>query len=151
MKKLVEESGRNVCVLAILVIGLGWGVLPGQAASREVKNLVSQGNGLYLKRDFVGAKDKYLQAITNDSTYAVAYSDLGLACARLGDFDGAISNLQQAIILEETNKAHFLNLGKAYAMQGRYEEAISDFTAAVTWPKLQGSLLQPRLVLRPTT
>jgi tetratricopeptide (TPR) repeat protein len=104
---------------------------PCRAASPTDENLVSQGNGLYRQNDFAGAKAKYAEAVSNDNTYADAYTDLSLACARLGEFEDAVTNVQQAIALEADNQQHRLNLGKIYAMQGLYSEAVAAFTEAI--------------------
>ena len=106
---------------------------PGQcsAASQAGMNLLSQGNALYCSGQFTSARDDYLQAIATDTTYAPAFSDLGLAYAHLGSFSLAISNLQAATMLDTNTKAYWLNLGKAQAMNGQYQGAITSFTRAI--------------------
>ena len=129
MKKL---SHRRFLRIAIPVSALLLATaLMSQAADRVVKNLVSQGNSLYQQRDYAGAKDQYIQAITNDATYAMAFSDLGLACARLGEANAAVSNAQRAVQLETTNAVFLLNLGKVQAMNEQFGDAITSFTSAL--------------------
>ncbi len=97
----------------------------------EAENRVSEGNSLYLQKDYNGARQKYLVAIGTDSTYDVAHTNLGLTYAKLADFVNAVASVNEAIRLNSSEKRHFLNLGKIYAMNEQYDLAISAFTDAI--------------------
>ncbi len=115
---------RGVCLVYVLVV-------PCRAVTDAVKNLVINGNSLYLQKDFGGAQDKYNQAIGDDDTYAVAHTNLGLAYAQLGDFDEAVASAEKAIELGADEKRYRLNLGKLHAMAGRYDDANDLFAEAI--------------------
>lgn len=84
------------------------------AQSQTVKNLVSQGNALYLQGSYDEALAKYDEAIAADANYAVAHNNRGLALIRVEQVGGAIGAIGQAIALNATEKRFRLNLAKAY-------------------------------------
>src|ERR1035441_1379433 len=132
MKRQWKTTARSVSLVLLWASSVLISPVDSRAASLDAMNLVSQGNGLYCARDFVGATNYYLQAINLDTTnYPAAYADLGLALAQLGDFTGAFSSLQAAINLDSSNKVYWLNLGKVQAMNEQYADAINSFSNAL--------------------
>src|ERR1035437_9277584 len=117
--KPIQISGLKVLLPVVIFLS----ALAGrdvQAASLTVCNAISEGNARYLAGDFAGAKTKYQEAIDNDNTYPLSFTDMALACARLGQFTEAETNAQRAITLDLQETKYRLNLGKIYAMQGNY-------------------------------
>ena len=96
------------------------------AATYEVKNLVIEGNALYLNKDFSGAEIKYSEAIDEDPNWAMPYNNRGLARLKQGNFIEALSDFTKAIGLDATYVAPLLNRAKSYASQKQWTKAIAD-------------------------
>jgi tetratricopeptide (TPR) repeat protein len=70
------------------------------------------------------------RVIANDGSDAIAWTNRGVAKAKLGDFAGAIADCTRAIELAPT-VANRVNRGNAYATMHRDDEALADFDMAL--------------------
>jgi tetratricopeptide (TPR) repeat protein len=92
--------------------------------SRARKEL-DRANELIGKRDFPQAMERLNRAIAIDPSYALAYNNLGVVFARMGDRDRELEALEKAISLND----HF---GLAYVNLGRLQIATGHFPSAET-------------------
>jgi Tfp pilus assembly protein PilF len=118
----------SLTIVAVVFLAMPLSLL---AASRTVKNAVSQGNGLYYDADYSGAIAKYQTAIDEDAGYAPAWGNKALAHAKLGEFGQAETDIAQAIAVDADDARYLLNQGKILAMQGQYTNAVASFTMAL--------------------
>lgn len=77
------------------------------------------------------AKYAYTQALTYDSTFSKAHSDLSQLYEDAGELDKALSSAQKAWHYDSTNMLYRYVLGKMLVQQNRYEEARPHLKAAV--------------------
>lgn len=123
--------GRRHIPVLIALAAFALAALPRLAlgaTNYTVVNLTSQGNGLYVQRDYAGALAKYNQALAIDPNYDIAINNKALALIRLVRMSEAITAIEKAIQLKPTEKRYYLNAGKAYAHAGQYTTAIDRLT-----------------------
>ena len=84
---------------------------------------LAKANALLAKQDLQQALRRLIQAISIYPNYAIAYNNLGVVYARLGDAVHEQDALEKAILLNPDFSLAYLNLG-------RMDIAFSDFSAA---------------------
>ncbi len=84
------------------------------------------GNSRFLLKDYKGAIDSYLKAVTNDYKEAVLYNNLGKAYEQQDDREDAISAYSKALELDPAYDRALQNRGIAFFQSGNYEGAIGD-------------------------
>jgi len=95
-----------------------------------VAHFFSCGYALYEQKDFENSIKAYSISLELDE-YAGAYSNRGLAYAKLGEHDREIEDYNKAIKLNKDYAKAYYNRGIAYAKLGKYDKAIEDFNKAI--------------------
>ena len=86
---------------------------------------LERANELFRKQDLMNAIEKLRKAIAIYPAYAVAYNNLGVIYARLGDREHERDALERAISIDERFALAYVNLGKM-------DIAVGDFPSAET-------------------
>ena len=110
---------------------------PTQDSAGEVKDkaramqLKEQGNELLVKKDFMGALQKYDQAIALDPKSAVYRVNRGATLHKLGRMKEAKQELNSAIQIDKTYAKAWLRLGYAQISLDENKEAVTSLEQAV--------------------
>lgn len=108
-------------------------------SASDAQNAVAlnkEGEDAYHAGDLDGSVELYRQAIDIDSNYGQAYSNLGLAHAKLGHTAEAIWANRKAIALASgptaptVRASSFYNIAKIYESAGQYGDALQQYEAA---------------------
>jgi hypothetical protein len=118
--KRENEIDRNFAVPSVGFVSASDLGVPGRARKE-----LDRANELIGKRDFPQAMERLNKAIAIDPSYAMAYNNLGVVYARMGDRARELEALEKAISLND----HF---ALAYVNLGRLQIATAHFPSAET-------------------
>jgi len=108
-------------------------ILVVAGAQTEVRSLVRQGNGFYLRQKYEQALSFYQRAEVLEPDNLIIHYNLGNSYYRLGRYADAVSELSLATV-NKNPKARaqaFYNLGNTFYRAGRLDQAIKAFTMAL--------------------
>ena len=133
-----------VCLLAFTVV-LGGCTPAGPRALLRGERLLNEGQ-------YPEAVEQLKQAVQLQSTNALAWNYLGLACHYAGDMTNAVQAYQQALKLNRDLVETHFNLGCLWLEQNRLENAKAEFSAftlrrgnsVAGWLKLGSAQLRSR-------
>lgn len=92
-------------------------------------NYFSEGNKFYNQKDYEQAIYFYKKAISEDSSKACSYYNIGVCFIKLKKFDDAIIMLNNALSLQKESKYYF-NLAYCYTMKECFNKALRLFNLA---------------------
>jgi type IV pilus assembly protein PilF len=131
MKKLL------VILMALVLVACGTtgGKTGEDSNSRHRAKLHTElASAYYSQGQMAIALEEFTKAIGLDSSYAPAYTGLGLVHAALKQDAKAESNFKRALQLEPENSEAHNNYGTFLCVRNRVDEAISEFMTAVKNP-----------------
>ncbi|HNX49700.1 MAG TPA: pre-peptidase C-terminal domain-containing protein [Thermoanaerobaculaceae bacterium] len=119
--------GRTTLVLLALLC------VPAAARADRAtaQGLLRDGNDDYFQGSWEAAEAHYGSAIGADDTWAVPYSNRGLARLHRGDFAGAEADFEAAKTRDTAAIAPFINKGKCLAAQKKFTEAVTELQAGL--------------------
>ena len=161
----MTATRRTTLVLALSVLGVGAGALPGcdmvptratpsigerRAAAME---LVRQGEKLAAQGKIDEAADTYRAAISESSSVSPAWNNLGELMLRQGKYADAVSAFETAADLEPRDPRPVYNAGVAYQQAGWAEDALDKFSRALErdesyLPALRGAIRSAEMLSR---
>ncbi|HSI23660.1 MAG TPA: type IV pilus biogenesis/stability protein PilW [Methylophilaceae bacterium] len=131
MKKLL------VIMMALVLVACGTtgGKTGEDSNSRHRAKLHTElASAYYSQGQMAIALEEFTKAVGLDSSYAPAYTGLGLVHAALKQDAKAESNFKRALQLEPENSEAHNNYGTFLCVRNRVDEAISEFMTAVKNP-----------------
>lgn len=125
MKRLTAITALCVLFLSAFAAGNGSAGVPDYPDSLRSVWLYTEGiKQNAIARDTVRARELFLEAIRNDSTFAPAYYEMA-ANGMYSTPDEAVDLARSAYRLDTTNKWYHQFLGQALIYARRYDEALS--------------------------
>ncbi|HEX2898187.1 MAG TPA: tetratricopeptide repeat protein, partial [Bacteroidia bacterium] len=121
-QNLVQEEKEAAFLKPLEVFAANW---------EEKEGLVIAGRIRAWKNDYLGAVEKFDQAIAIDAKYGLAYSFRGNACSNLGDKQKALQDYDKAIALDPDYAITYSNRGMDYSDLGENQKALLDYEKAI--------------------
>jgi lipoprotein NlpI len=97
------------------------------AADPKSKELVSQGNAAFRKRDLPGAISSFTHAIAADPSNPIAYYNRGRVHDYEGRFEPALADYNEVLKLQPEYSGALQLRGALHLRLGHFEDALADF------------------------
>jgi tetratricopeptide (TPR) repeat protein len=116
--------------------------------NKTFKSLFYEGLELYNKKDFLGAIEKYSEAIKVFSNDSNTYGNRGMAYLEIEDYEHAINDFNKVIELDDNKSEGYNSRGVVYFKKGDEIKALGDFNKAIEIdPKNHNAYLNKAMLL----